>query len=78
MSDFTFTEYQVSARRTALYPEEKGIIYTTLGLVGESGEIAEKVKKVIRDRGVTLKKPKKKSPKNWGMSFGMWPILPLS
>ncbi|MHA1138503.1 MAG: nucleoside triphosphate pyrophosphohydrolase family protein [Candidatus Thorarchaeota archaeon] len=45
MTDFTFTEYQVSARRTALYPEDQGIIYTTLGLVGESGEIAEKVKK---------------------------------
>jgi len=29
MTDFTFTEYQVSARRTALYPEDQGIIYTT-------------------------------------------------
>tara|TARA_B110001454_G_scaffold110013_1_gene103314 strand:- start:727 stop:1059 length:333 start_codon:yes stop_codon:yes gene_type:complete len=51
MSGFTFAEYQASARRTALYPADEGIIYTTLGLVGESGEIAEKVKKVIRDNG---------------------------
>jgi len=50
MSDFNFTDYQQMARRTALYPPEDGIIYTTLGLVGESGEIAEKVKKVIRDK----------------------------
>lgn len=45
-----FREYQTSARTTAIYPNiGKNFIYPTLGLVGETGEIAEKIKKVIRD-----------------------------
>ena len=48
----TFQEYQAKARVTALYPDKgHNLVYTTLGLVGESGEIAEKVKKIIRDKG---------------------------
>ncbi|HIP49886.1 MAG TPA: hypothetical protein EYG99_00365 [Candidatus Pacebacteria bacterium] len=45
-----FSEYQEKSRVTALYPDkDNNFIYPTLGLVGESGEIAEKIKKVIRD-----------------------------
>ena len=40
-------EYQAEARSTAIY--DQPIIYPTLGLTGESGEVAEKVKKMIRD-----------------------------
>lgn len=42
-------EYQKKAISTAIYPEVYEIVYPTLGLAGESGEIAEKVKKVLRD-----------------------------
>lgn len=42
-----FTEYQIKARATAIYPGQ--IYYPTLGLCGESGEVAEKIKKVMRD-----------------------------
>lgn len=35
---------------TAIYPCDNSIAYTVLGLAGETGEIAEKVKKTIRDR----------------------------
>tara|TARA_B100000900_G_C20583198_1_gene718425 strand:+ start:937 stop:1266 length:330 start_codon:yes stop_codon:yes gene_type:complete len=42
-------QYQRHARETAIYPEQDALIYTVLGLTGESGEIAEKVKKLLRD-----------------------------
>lgn len=44
-----FKEYQELAATTAIYPEEYRIVYPALGLAGESGEVAEKVKKYIRD-----------------------------
>jgi NTP pyrophosphatase (non-canonical NTP hydrolase) len=45
-----FNDYQVEARKTAIYPNVgKNVFYPTLGLCGESGEVAEKVKKVLRD-----------------------------
>ena len=41
--------YQVAACDTAIFPKEKATEYLTLGLTGEAGEIANKVKKFIRD-----------------------------
>ena len=48
----TFNNYQTNASRSAFYPRDfknEGLYYTTLGLVGEAGEIANKVKKIMRD-----------------------------
>ena len=42
-------EYQKLAMKTAIFPEREGYAYTALGLAGEAGEIANKVKKFIRD-----------------------------
>ena len=43
--------YQDAARSTARYPDAgSNPIYPTLGLCGEAGEVADKVKKVMRDR----------------------------
>lgn len=43
-------DYEQAARATALYPNIKGCaLYPVLGLCGEAGEVAEKVKKVLRD-----------------------------
>src|SRR3989338_5391100 len=47
-----FEEYQKKSRKTDKYPEaDNNFVYPTLGLAGESGEVAEKIKKVIRDKG---------------------------
>ena len=48
----TFEEYQKKALPTAIISkDDKRALYTrALGLVGEAGEIAEKVKKIIRDQ----------------------------
>ena len=50
-----FDNYQTEARKTAIYPnKDNNFIYPTLGLVGESGEVAEKIKKILRDKNGKL------------------------
>lgn len=50
-----FNEYQEKAKNTAKYPNiGTNIYYPTLGLAGESGEVAEKVKKLMRDHNGIL------------------------
>jgi NTP pyrophosphatase (non-canonical NTP hydrolase) len=47
-----FSDYQTKSRRTARYPAiGHPLIYPTLGLVNEAGEVAGKIKKVFRDKG---------------------------
>ncbi len=46
-----FKTYQEKSRRTAGYPAiGHALIYPTLGLVNEAGEVAGKIKKVFRDK----------------------------
>lgn len=43
-------EYQKLAKRTAAPKDKKNeLFHLVLGLMGESGEIAEKMKKIVRD-----------------------------
>jgi NTP pyrophosphatase (non-canonical NTP hydrolase) len=46
----TLNDYQTEAKKTAMYPVMGArYVYPALGLCGESGEVAEKVKKIFRD-----------------------------
>lgn len=46
-----FNDYQTETRTTAVYPSlGNNIIFPTLGLLGEAGEFADKIKKLIRDK----------------------------
>ena len=51
----TYEEYQRESAETAIYPGAgdqssiTGLVYTALGLAGEAGELANKIKKILRD-----------------------------
>ncbi len=66
----TLNEYQKVSRKTAVYPKSKyceGVFYPTLGLVGESGEVAEKIKKSLRDdKGIITGEKKEELKKELG------------
>lgn len=51
-------EYAEAAAETAIYPKTHAILYPALGMAGEAGEVANKVKKIIRD-GI------KEQPEDW-------------
>lgn len=43
--------YQNESRRTAIYPAiGHPVVYPTLGLANEAGEVAGKIKKIFRDK----------------------------
>jgi len=54
-----FSSYQKRAKSTAIYPEAYKLVYPALGLAGETGEVAEKVKKSIRDGNLDVEGLKK-------------------
>lgn len=55
-----FAEYQEKADSTAVYPNRgNNFVYPVLGLAGETGEICEKLKKVIRDNDGVIPEDKR-------------------
>ena len=50
----TANQYQIEAKKTAIFPANKALEYLSLGLVGEAGEVANKVKKIIRDKKIDV------------------------
>lgn len=50
---YTFDDYQKDALGTATYPGlHNNLIYPALGLAGEAGEAADKIKKLWRNQGL--------------------------
>ena len=50
-TSFNFNEYQRESRKTwRLIHTDHALIYPTLGLANEAGEVAGKIKKIFRDR----------------------------
>lgn len=56
-----FDDYQNVVKKTSIYPSQgNNVAYATLGLAGEAGEVADKVKKLIRDSHGILTEDKRK------------------
>ena len=53
-------EFQEGAMSTSIWKEKYNIIYTALGLASEAGEVAGKVKKVLRDNDGAFTNEKKR------------------
>jgi NTP pyrophosphatase (non-canonical NTP hydrolase) len=47
--NWNLNNYQMQAKKFAIYPEDMKVVYPALGLAGEAGEVADKVKKIYRD-----------------------------
>ena len=59
-----FNDYQKKAWETAIYPNKgNNLVYPMLGLGGESGEVLEKMKKIIRDENSKVSEEKKQELK---------------
>jgi NTP pyrophosphatase (non-canonical NTP hydrolase) len=60
-NEMDFNSYQHQAGFTAQYPRDglNGLLYTTLGLASEAGEVAGKVKKILRDDNGVLSDEKR-------------------
>jgi NTP pyrophosphatase (non-canonical NTP hydrolase) len=45
----SMNDYQQMAAKTAIYSSAHQLLYPALGLAGEAGEVANKIKKMLRD-----------------------------
>lgn len=71
-------DYQKKALETAIYPEQFRTIYPALGLTGEAGEVADKVKKVIRDKNADFSDPETRKAIAMEIGDCAWYLATLS
>lgn len=70
-------DYQKAALATAIYPNDGTVSYLALAISGEAGELADKVKKVLRDKNGIFSEADKKA---LALELGdvMWYVANLS
>jgi NTP pyrophosphatase (non-canonical NTP hydrolase) len=72
------SDYQQRSRATAVYPDAgSNLTYPALGLCGEAGEAAEKVKKAIRDDGGRLT-PERRDALSAELGDVLWYVAQLA
>lgn len=60
-----FNTYQGESRKTwGIIPMNHPIVYPTIGLVNEAGEVAGKIKKIFRDQNGQIREEDRQSLKN--------------
>ena len=60
-----FNTYQTESRKTwDIIPMDHPVVYPTMGLVNEAGEVAGKIKKIFRDQNGQITEADKQSLKN--------------
>jgi len=73
-----FNEYQEKAKETMVYPKlNPSWVYPALGLSGETGEIMEKLKKILRDHEGKIDSEKKDAIKK-ELGDVLWYLAALS
>lgn len=63
----TMNDYQAAAAQTAIYPgrlKVEGVLYCALGVSGEAGEVAGRVKKILRDDKIDPSRPSSLVPED--------------
>ena len=74
---FNFDEYQQKSSLTAIFPGEYALEYLSIGLVSEAGEVAGKVKKIIRDENRIISEEKRQQLSN-EIGDVLWYVAQLS
>ncbi len=74
----TLDEYQKQSGETAFYPDRgRNFVYPTLGLVGEAGEVADKIKKILRDDQGIIESSKREAIK-FELGDVLWYVAQLA
>jgi len=72
-----FSDYQAQASKTAIYDEADVVTYPALGLVSEAGEVAGKVKKIMRDQKGQFMLPENRAAVGKEIGDVLWYIAAL-